>query len=78
MFALPPKADIAEVVMSALCQKRTFCTAVKNVVFDRLVGEYLHLIGDVLPATRRWHDELATSAAALSYFRAIAKLQILG
>jgi hypothetical protein len=64
--------------MSALCQKQTFRAAERTSLFDHLVGEHLHLIGDVLPATRRWHDELATSAAALSYFRAIAKLQILG
>jgi len=30
MSALPPKADIERGVMSALCQKRTFCAAVKN------------------------------------------------
>ena len=35
--------------MSALCQERTFCAAVKNSLIDHLVGEQLHLIGDGQP-----------------------------
>jgi hypothetical protein len=31
------------VVMSALCQKRTFCAAVENSLFDHLVGEQFQL-----------------------------------
>jgi len=35
------------IAMSALCQKQTFCAAAKMKLFDYLVCEHLHLIGDV-------------------------------
>jgi len=39
MSALPPKADMElSRVMSALCQKRTFCAAAELTLFDYLVG----------------------------------------
>jgi hypothetical protein len=39
MSALDQKRTLVErVVMSALCQKQTFCTAAKVSLFDHLVG----------------------------------------
>jgi len=38
MSALSPKADIATVGMSALCQKRTYAVQQKSCLFDHLVG----------------------------------------
>jgi len=68
--------------MSALCQKRKYfdhdgcALAAKGTGSgDRKLPRWFKAVA--LLAPRRWHDELVTSAAALSDPRAIAKLQIL-
>src|SRR6516225_3849823 len=68
----PKQTFVRATVMSALCQTQTFCTAIRNVVFDHLVSEEQLSVGSMLPGYRY------LSCEAHGHFRNGARMITLG